>query len=243
MYRSLILRIVVISLAVVVISNLAFLNVSVFQLKDKEKSQNSTVVVNSLQKQPVGCDKNCLDQIYQTIQQATTAAQQKVILQKAIQGSQANGCDSTCQQAIYQAIYQATVSAIPTIGPSSNSQVKEYFISIGSGTNATDDWLDVDGVEITLNGDNYPSNRTVTFEPTLFVPTGNEKAYARLFNVTDKHPVWFSEVSVESTQAKLLISSPIVLDSGSKTYRVQMKTGLKATANLAQSRIHIAVNQ
>ena len=71
------------------------------------------------------------------------------------------------------------------------------------------------------------------------IPTGNEVAYARLFNVTDKHPVWFSEVSLEGGTPQLLISQPVAFDSGRKLYQVQMKTSLKYTAILDQARLHI----
>ena len=64
----------------------------------------------------------------------------------------------------------------------------------------------------------------------------------RLYNVTDKHPVWFSDVSLEGGTPALLISKPITLDSGNKTYQVQMKTSLKFQAFLDQSRLHIITN-
>ncbi|EKD86751.1 MAG: hypothetical protein ACD_37C00158G0001, partial [uncultured bacterium] len=34
----------------------------------------------------------------------------------------------------------------------------------------------------------------------------------------------------------------IIYDKGSKTYQVQMKTQLKYTANVTQSRVHIILN-
>ena len=81
--------------------------------------------------------------------------------------------------------------------------------------------------------------KTVTFEVAIRIPTGNQIAYARLFNVTDKHPVWFSEVSVEGGKALLVISQPITLDSGAKTYQVQLKTSLGYLSYIDQSRLRI----
>ena len=71
------------------------------------------------------------------------------------------------------------------------------------------------------------------------IPNGNQRAYARLFNVTDKHPVWFSEVWLEGGTPRLLVSEPITLAEGRKLYRVQMKTTLKDLAILTQARVKI----
>ncbi|MEK7092836.1 MAG: hypothetical protein AAB907_04390, partial [Patescibacteria group bacterium] len=68
------------------------------------------------------------------------------------------------------------------------------------------------------------------------------KAYVRLFNATDKHPVWYSDLFLEGGATQLLISPAIQLDSGSKLYAVQMKTSLKFETNLLQSRLHIVLN-
>lgn len=138
-------------------------------------------------------------------------------------------------------ISQVTPTAKPTSQPQS-SLVKEFFIPFGVGSNSSDDWQDVAGLKATLDPQNYGNIKTVVFEATIRIPTGNETAYARLYNITDKHPVWFSEVSLDGGSAQLLISKPITLDSGNKTYQVQMKTSLKYPAFLDQSRLHIITN-
>lgn len=120
-----------------------------------------------------------------------------------------------------------------------SSIAKEYFVPLGAGINSTDDWADVPGAQVSINTSQYNKINTVTFEATLQIPNGNQKIWARLFNSTDKHPVWYSEVTTESAGPILLNSSPITLDQGNKTYQVQMKTQLKSPANLLQSRIHI----
>ena len=122
------------------------------------------------------------------------------------------------------------------------SQTKEFFVPFGSGSNATSDWEDVPGLKAYIDSTKYSSIKTVVLEASVRIPTGNEKAYVRLFNETDKHPVWFSDVSLEGGTAQLLVSSPITLDSGNKLYKVQMKTSLKFNAILDQARIHITTN-
>ncbi|OGG34753.1 hypothetical protein A2363_03285 [Candidatus Gottesmanbacteria bacterium RIFOXYB1_FULL_47_11] len=119
------------------------------------------------------------------------------------------------------------------------STAKEYYIPLGTGTNATSEWVDVVGASAYVDTAQYPRIKKVIFEATVAVPTGNQTVYVRLFNATDKHPVWFSEVSMNTTGPSALTSSPITLDKGNKLYQVQMKTQLKFTANLSQARIHI----
>ncbi len=173
-----------------------------------------------------------------------------------------NTCPASCLSEINNATRSSTPSInftptpiftpTPTIRPASPTQtptqtqttssVKEFFVPFGIGSNSSNDWQDVLGLSVTLNPANYGNIKTVTFESTIRIPTGNEIAYARLYNSTDKHPVWYSDVSLEGGTPQLLISKPITLDSGNKTYQVQMKTSLGSTAFLDQSRLHIITN-
>lgn len=166
-----------------------------------------------------------------------------------------NVCPSSCLAEISQVTKSATLAIkptsipipTPTVKPASiqtqaQSLVKEFFVPFGIGSNSSDDWQDVAGLKATIDPANYGSVKTVVFEATVRIPTGNETAYVRLYNSTDKHPVWFSDVSLDGGTPQLLISKPITLDSGNKTYQVQMKTSLKFQAFLDQSRLHIITN-
>jgi hypothetical protein len=119
------------------------------------------------------------------------------------------------------------------------ASVKEYFIPFGSGQNSSDDWQNVTGLQTYIDSSKYPNIKSVVFEASVHIPTGNESANVRLFNATDKHPVWFSDVSLAGGDAQFLISQPISLDPGNKLYQVQMKTQLQYPAMLDQARIHI----
>lgn len=130
---------------------------------------------------------------------------------------------------------QSTTTSIPL----QSSTVKEFFVPFGSGSNSAGDWSDVSGLAAYLDTTQYGQIKSVYFETSIHIPTGNETASVRLFNVTDKHPVWFSEVSIEGGTPKLLISDSITLDSGRKLYQVQMKTSLKYEAVIDQARVHI----
>lgn len=157
----------------------------------------------------------------------------------------------TCPLSCVSQIQEATASVnlalpkttvVPTPSPTTTSVasfVREFYVPLGSGSNATDDWADVPGAQAYIDTTQYGSIKNVVFEASVSIPTGNQKAYVRLFNATDKHPVWFSDVSMEGGTGQLLISNSIALDSGNKLYKVQMKTSLKYTANLTQARVRI----
>lgn len=120
---------------------------------------------------------------------------------------------------------------------SEEAHIKEYFISFGTGSSQASDWEDVPGVQVNIDFGNYQNIKEIRFEVSVSVPTANQMVSIRLFNVTDKHPVWNSEVI--TTNNNYVVSSPIIYDKGSKTYRVQMKTQLQSLTNLTQARLHI----
>lgn len=159
-------------------------------------------------------------------------------------------CPSSCIEkidAVAASIPQVVVSvtSTPTSSPTPIQQttapsgVKEFFVPLGSGSSTSDDWTDVSGIQVYVDSSQYGKIKSVVFEASLYTPTGNQTASARLYNATDNHPVWFSDVSLDGGTPKLLISAPVALGSGNKLYKVQMKTQLKFKTNLEQSRIHI----
>lgn len=116
---------------------------------------------------------------------------------------------------------------------------KEYFVPLGSGSSTASDWTDVPGVQANINFDQYQNIKEVRFEASVYLPYSGQIVSVRLFNKTDKHPVWYSELTSDGKDSSYLISQPVVYDNGEKQYQVQMKTQLQAQANLVQSRIHI----
>ena len=120
-----------------------------------------------------------------------------------------------------------------------NTSVKDQFIPFGSGSNQTSDWADVSGLQATIDFGSYGNIKDARFEVSVNIPTANQTASVRLFNVTDKHPVWQSEVT--TTNSVYTVSQPIIYDKGVKTYQVQMKTQLQFLANLNLARIHITL--
>lgn len=129
-------------------------------------------------------------------------------------------------------------STVPVQAPvQTGSAVKEYFVTLGSGSSQASDWTDVPGLTAQIDFGSYTGIKEIHFEASVGIPTANETASVRLFNVTDKHPVWYSEITLVNGQ--FVSSNPIIYDTGSKLYQVQMKTSLQFMANLIQSRIHV----
>lgn len=142
------------------------------------------------------------------------------------------------------------VTSAPTVIPTITAPVvinqesgaKDYFVPLGSGTNQASDWTDVPGAQATVDFGSYQHIKSIVFEASVAVSTGNESVSVRLYNVSDQHPVWYSDVTMNGGDSAYLISQPIEYDKGPKIYQVQMKTQLQYPANLTQSRIHITLN-
>src|SRR3989344_8208245 len=154
-----------------------------------------------------------------------------------------NLCPVSCLDKISEAtasikLQEPVVTIVQQV--KSVSEVKEFFVPIGTGANSTEDWEDIPGLLVTIDSNQYGKIKSVVFEATVRVPTLDQWAKVRLYNVTDRQPVWSSEVSFTiGSQPTLLISSPFTLSSGVKSYQVQMKTQIRRPASLDQSRIHI----
>jgi len=119
------------------------------------------------------------------------------------------------------------------------SQVKEVYIPLGQGSTSSRSWEQITGAEAVINLANFSGVKSIVFEASLRIPTGNGRVYAKLYDVTAKHDAWFSEVSVEGSQSKREESAPIVLSSGRNLYRIKMKSTMGYEAFLDQARLKI----
>jgi len=145
---------------------------------------------------------------------------------------------TTCPSCVTASITPKSTAQTATVIQDS---VKDFYVSLGSGTNQTSDWTDVPGVQAVIDFGQYPRIKEIHFEVSLYVPSANEWVSVRLYNVTDKHPVWYSEMTMNANTTAYLTSPALSYDTGSKLYQVQMKTQLQAPATLVQARIHIAL--
>ncbi len=152
--------------------------------------------------------------------------------------------DSICPKSCISEIRQATSSSKEKIFTQTviTSSVKESLITLGTGTNASTDYENVPTTQVSIDPSKYGGIKSIKFEVSIAVPTANQYVYVRLYNITDKNPVWNSEMYMSGGPSANLTSEPIILPNGSKDYIVQMKSQLKHLTNLNQARLRIETN-
>lgn len=210
-------------MSTVVIANVLYLDGVLFQSRDKQQSQQ---LLSSTQPQTIPVEiKNKIDGLTADITSLTTQIAQLKIDIENVQSKKS------------EPIQQKQQSPSTTTATSA----REYYIPLGTGSTTNNQWEDVAGAETYLDPASYTGIRHVYFEASLRIPVANGTVYARLYNVTDNHPVWYSEVSTSKGTSTRMVSENITLDKGNKLYRVQMKTSLQYPSYLDFARIKIEV--
>jgi hypothetical protein len=158
---------------------------------------------------------------------------------------------AACSPSCITAIENATASMQLAAPSSSSTQSttseqkavypKDYFIPLGSGYTTDNKWVNVGGTDTTINTADYGKIKQVIFQASMHIPVANGTMYARLYNVTDDHPVWNSDVSTGEGTSTMMSSQKITLDPGSKLYRVQISTSLQYPSYLDFARIKITI--
>ncbi len=145
----------------------------------------------------------------------------------------------SCPDLIKQATESFTPKTVVDKPAQSVSRAGEFYITFGSGQLKADDWEDVPGLAVYIDNTKYGNIKKVTFEVSMKILNAHGISFARVFNATDNHPVWSSEISTESDKSQLIVSSLINLDLGNKLYKVQLKNTTKEITIIDQSRIRI----
>src|SRR3989344_1208141 len=142
-----------------------------------------------------------------------------------------NTCDLVCEENIDEAISEAIATLSATkqevVKYVQDTSVKTTYIPMGSSTIVTStDWVDVpdSGVYIDLERD-YGKSAKVSWEASLKVAHGNGKAFARLYDDTNKIAVDYSEITTENNvNFKQLSSGNLPFWRGRNLYKVQLKS-------------------
>lgn len=149
--------------------------------------------------------------------------------------AQGDSCPAACQSLI------ASLSP-PTAAPpiqAVQSTPREVYVPLGSGTTRSSQWEDIPTTETLINPTLYGTITEAYFIAPLRNPTGNGQVEAQLYNVTDKHPVWGSHVTLTGSTSQTVTSGTITLENGPRLYRVQIKSTLSYDAYLDQAKIRI----
>lgn len=119
---------------------------------------------------------------------------------------------------------------------------KEIFIPIGSGSTKSGEFVDLSGLEVTIDTTKYSAIESVVFEASLYTDGGNGRAWAKLKNISDKNPFIESQISSSSGTGEVKTSGNIPMPTGSKKYGVQAKTDLvDYAAHVENARIKITL--
>lgn len=154
------------------------------------------------------------------------------------------GVCSPCQAQISDEVSRQVASKSAGLGlaisPTAAPAVpKEYYVPLGTGMTRSSSYDRLPGADVFVDTSKYPSIKQATFEVYLRNPTGNGSTFAKLYNVTDKHDVWFSEVSFEGGGSARR-EAAIQLEPGNKEYQVMLKSTLQYDVYVENARIKIA---
>lgn len=113
------------------------------------------------------------------------------------------------------------------------------YIPLGAGGSWGDkDWYSTAEYEISLDPSNYPGYKGMVLEVTFRLVEAVGTGSVRLFNTSDNTSV-SSQVDTTSTSFSLKTSPAFTLSSGSKTYKLQVKSSQGATLFIQSARIKV----
>lgn len=140
--------------------------------------------------------------------------------------------------------YETVITATPLPAKINTSEktlteAKEIYVPLGSGSTKNVEWDDLITTDTLIDSSKYGSILEMYLIATLSNPTQNGQIDAQLVNVTDKHPVWFSQLVLNGPKKENLISPKIQLDPGTKLYRMQLKSSLGAEVLLENAKLRI----
>lgn len=150
------------------------------------------------------------------------------------------GCITMIQSVIPEKIGSPTIGIQPAI---ESAIPREYYIPLGNGSTTSANWDDLPSTDTVIDPSLYGTIKEVYFVAALGNPTQNGKVDAQLYNVSDKHAVWNSQLSMNGPASQTISSGKITLDTGSKLYRVQLKSGLSYPGTVTGAKIRIISSQ
>lgn len=116
------------------------------------------------------------------------------------------------------------VSVLEKVTPASSVSQSTQYIPLGSGGYwENSDWFTTTEYQISLNPDNYPGYSAMNLEVTFRIIDSLDIGSVRLYNVTDSSTT-LSQVDTSSSSFVLVSSSSFKLATGTKTYKLQVKS-------------------
>ena len=131
-------------------------------------------------------------------------------------------------------IIQKVTAPAPTAAVSKQT---EFYIPLGSGeVTANDQWVNIYSAQATIDRNNYPGLKAAYFEAVMHIPNAQGEMKARLYETT--LPFVYGDFLRTQSGIGELVSIPINLQTGTRTYRVQLNNQI-GTGILDSARIRI----
>lgn len=136
---------------------------------------------------------------------------------------------------------KARVSALEKATPAPASGGKStVYIPLGAGGSWSDlDWNSLAEYEISLNPDSYPGYTGMYLEANFRLEESAGTGSVRLYNTTDGSAV-SSQLDTTSTSFSLQTTLSFKLPSGTKTYRLQVKSTQRKQVFIQSARIRVS---
>lgn len=151
-----------------------------------------------------------------------------------------SSCPGSCIALINKAT-EASEIVQPTPIIVKQTVQREFYVPLGSGSTLKGDWDDITTTDTLIDTANYGTIKEAYFIATLRNPIQTGDTQVRLYNVTDKHVVWNTELKMDGPVSLQVTSPKITLDTGAKMYRVQLKSGLQTPVFVDIAKVRILV--
>lgn len=155
-------------------------------------------------------------------------------------------CSSGCEGLIDQKIEEA-LAKIPTqstskatiIAPTSSQPRVAYIPLIAEATINSSDWKDITPSDFYFDLADYSRTGNVRLEVYLKSQYQSGKVYLRLYDLTNKRAVDYSDLSSSSEAFELQRSSDLSIWQGNNLYRLQGKTQSGIEGYLKEAKLKI----
>lgn len=170
---------------------------------------------------------------------------------ESVEKTASDSCPLLCQEIIKEEIRkelaklpslagQSSVSpaVYPTTAVANNKAKIVYIPLINEGTVSSSGWTDILPSEFYFNLADYPGAKEVRFEAFLS-SSNDDPGYARIYDVTNKRGVDFSDLLFNKSAFTRVESSKVVIWSGNNKYSVQMRSGNATKVQIKDAKLKI----
>ena len=199
-------KIILIILGILVLGNLIFLDWRIIDNREKEASfrPSASSDIESPGTSEGQAVKECSDECQMIIEEKVTEQIAKIPTQKP---------------------GQTVTYVVPTTAASQNKISSISYIPLASeGTINSADWKDLGASDFYFDLNDYPNARNVRFEIYLKSQYQAGRVSVRLYDVTNKRAVDYSDLSSSSESFELQRSSDLSIWRGNNLYRLQGRT-------------------